>query len=43
MGPPREGSEASGDNRDDEIARLKRAYHDAVMESKNKASAKTNT
>lgn len=38
-----EGPEASGDEKDDEIARLKRAYHDAVMENKNnKVSAKTN-
>lgn len=34
----------SGDEKDNEIARLKRAYHDAVMDTNNKkASAKTNT
>lgn len=38
-----EGPEASGDEKDDEIARLKCAYHDAVTENKNKkVSAKTN-
>jgi hypothetical protein len=42
-GSPREGSEAPGNEKDEEIARLKRAYH-AVMENSNKkASAKTNT
>lgn len=42
--PFQEGLEASGDEKDDEIAGLKRAYHDAVTENKNKkASAKTNT
>ena len=38
----REGSETIGDEKDEEIARLKRAYHDAILESSNKrASAKT--
>jgi hypothetical protein len=38
------GSEGSGDEKDEEIARLKRAYHDAVMENSNKkAFAKPNT
>ena len=38
-----EGNEASVDEKDEEIARLKRAYHDAVMENSNKkASSKTN-
>ena len=33
-----------GNDKDEEIARLKRAYHDAVLENSNKkASAKTNT
>jgi len=42
--PSREGPEAPGDEKDEEIARLKRAYHDAVTENKNKkVSAKTNT
>ena len=36
--------EAPGDEKDEEIARLKRAYHDAVEENSNKkVSAKTNT
>lgn len=39
-----EDSETAGDEKDEEIARLKRAYHDAVLENSNKkASAKTNT
>lgn len=39
-----EGSDAVGDDKDEEIARLKRVYHDAIMENSNKkASAKTNT
>ena len=39
-----DGPEASGDQKDDEIARLKRAFHEAVEENKNKKdSAKTNT
>jgi hypothetical protein len=39
-----EDSETTGDEKDEEIARLKRAYHDAVLENSNKkASAKTNT
>ena len=42
--PSREGHEASGEEKDEEIARLKRAYHDVVMENSNKkASSKTNT
>ena len=42
--PSQEGPEAYGDEKDDEIARLKRAYHDAVTENKNKkVSVKTNT
>jgi hypothetical protein len=33
-----------GDEKDDEIARLKRAYHDAVMDTNNKkTSSKSNT
>ena len=40
----REGSLEAGDDKDEEIARLKRAYHDAVVENSNKkASTKTNT
>ena len=40
----REGSLEGGDDKDEEIARLKRAYHDAVVENSNKkASTKTNT
>jgi hypothetical protein len=36
--------EDPGDEKDEEIARLKRAYHDAVMQnSKKNASSKTNT
>jgi len=39
-----QSSEAPGDEKDEEIARLKRAYHDAVEENSNKkVSAKTNT
>jgi hypothetical protein len=42
--PTREGFEGSGDEKDEEIARLKRAYHDAVLENSGKnASTKTNT
>jgi DnaJ-domain-containing protein 1 len=42
--PSQDELEESGDEKDDEIARLKRAYHDAVMENSNKkTSAKTNT
>ena len=42
--PPQEGPGALGDEKDQEIARLKRAFHDAVTENSNKkASAKTNT
>ena len=42
--PSREGYEASGEEKDEEIARLKRAYHDVVMENSNKkVSSKTNT
>ena len=43
--PSREGHEASGEEKDEEIACLKRAYHDVVMENSNKksASSKTNT
>jgi hypothetical protein len=42
--PSQEGPVAQGDEKDDEIARLKRAYHDAVMENNNrKASTKINT
>jgi hypothetical protein len=41
---PREDYETPGDDKDEEIARLKRAYHEAVKEnSHRKASAKTNT
>ena len=41
-GPPTRGG--SGDEKDEEIARLKQAYHDAVMENSGKnASTKTNT
>jgi len=36
------GASESGDEKDNEIARLKRAYHDAVMDNR-KGSAKTNT
>jgi hypothetical protein len=41
--PSQEDPEASGDEKDNEIARLKRAYHDAVMENNKKSSARTNT
>ena len=42
--PSQEGCEASGEEKDEEIARLKRAYHDAVMENSNKkVSSKSNT
>ena len=43
-GSSQEAPEASGDEKDEEIAHLKCAYHDAVMENSNKkASAKKNT
>jgi hypothetical protein len=39
-----EDFETAGDEKDEEIARLKRAYHNAVLENSNKkASAKANT
>ena len=39
-----EDSETAGDEKDEEIARLKCAYHDAVLGNSNKkAPAKTNT
>jgi hypothetical protein len=37
------GLSESGDEKDNEIARLKCAYHDAVMDNNKKASTKTNT
>ena len=40
---PEEHAGAPEDERDIEITRLKRVYHDAVIENNKKASAKINT